>query len=263
MPEKNCPICKKKFKARKKQKTCSKKCGAKLHKLSTLNQRKEKYIKELEIRHPDINYISGYKPRTHRGTHNFKVLVQCKNTKIRFWVWSNKLRQKAWKCSICNTNSVYLSVFKDDQLKYKHFKATTKKISLITFYPQKCKWCGRIFSTTDSRRIYCSAFCSKKYENHIKQVKKDNRLKLAKRNGKYEDITLAILYKRDHGKCYICGKHLILNDKYNRPDAPTIEHVVPICKGGTHTWDNVRLACRACNNAKGTKLLKEYIEKAS
>ena len=122
----------------------------------------------------------------------------------------------------------------------------------------RCKWCGNYFTVNNRHnlKVCCSSLCSKKYQNHKKQVKKDYRFNLAKKNGKYEDITLAKLYKRDNGKCYICGKHLILNDKYNRPDAPTIEHVVPISKGGTNTWSNVKLACRECNVKKGTKIFK-------
>ena len=31
----------------------------------------------------------------------------------------------------------------------------------------------------------------------------------------------------------------------------------PKSKGGTHTWDNVRLAHRHCNAVKGDKLINE------
>ncbi|MDH5099761.1 HNH endonuclease [Lactobacillus kefiranofaciens] len=124
----------------------------------------------------------------------------------------------------------------------------------ITFLP--CEYCGRAFEQHYGRR-FCSEKCRKKQYNLRKRRKINARTKQAKKNGNYDkSITLAKLYKRDHGVCYICDKHLILNDNYNRLDAPTIEHVVPICKGGTHTWNNVRLACRACNIAKGTKSFK-------
>ncbi|WP_210434349.1 HNH endonuclease [Virgibacillus sp. SK37] len=38
-------------------------------------------------------------------------------------------------------------------------------------------------------------------------------------------------------------------------DYPSIEHVIPISKGGTHTWDNVKLAHRKCNNLKSDKVI--------
>ena len=34
---------------------------------------------------------------------------------------------------------------------------------------------------------------------------------------------------------------------------PSIDHVVPLSKGGTHTWDNVHLAHKRCNMVKGNK----------
>ncbi|MDT2396282.1 HNH endonuclease [Enterococcus avium] len=35
-----------------------------------------------------------------------------------------------------------------------------------------------------------------------------------------------------------------------------MDHVIPISKGGTHSWDNVRLAHRHCNAIKRDALLK-------
>lgn len=39
----------------------------------------------------------------------------------------------------------------------------------------------------------------------------------------------------------------------------TIEHVIPISRGGTHTKDNIVPACRSCNSSKGNKLVSEWI----
>jgi 5-methylcytosine-specific restriction endonuclease McrA len=47
-------------------------------------------------------------------------------------------------------------------------------------------------------------------------------------------------------KCLCCG----------RKDVKlTMDHVVPISLGGTHTADNVQPLCQSCNSAKGTKVI--------
>lgn len=233
----------------------------------TYIKNRRKWINHLNHLHPEIEYVSGYKTRTHDCTKSFQVLIQDKKTGIRFYVASSKLRQPSWKPHLKRIPPK--KIVKEDRKKWYSLsnrdcegKLIAKPIcKAITFL--QCEYCGRTFEQHYGRH-FCSKKCRNKHHNLREQRRKDTRTKRAKKNGNYDkSITLAKVYKHDHGVCYICGKHLILNDDYNRSDAPTIEHVVPICKGGTHTWNNVRLACRACNTAKGTKSLKEYIKKAS
>lgn len=259
MPIKKCPVCHKIFKGRKKTKTCSCKCGQKLRFEKSQNTRKQQFIKHLNKEHPDITYISGYKSRQHRGHNNFKLLVKCNKTGIRYYIYASHVRIKNWKCAICLMANP--SVYPQDKKKYKHYLNIKNALPAIVFEPRHCKWCGKVFSLPRLQtQVCCSQQCSKKYKNHQRQIQKDVRTKIAKKNGVYQDITLARLYKRDHGQCYICGKHLVLNNEYNRPDAPTIEHIIPISRGGTNTWDNVKLACRNCNVSKGTHTYQEYLK---
>jgi CRISPR/Cas system Type II protein with McrA/HNH and RuvC-like nuclease domain len=72
------------------------------------------------------------------------------------------------------------------------------------------------------------------------------------------DITLETLYKRDNGVCYLCGEVCDWSDHewrdgnhYTGNKYPTIDHVVPLMLGGSHTWENIRLACFKCNTEKG------------
>lgn len=49
--------------------------------------------------------------------------------------------------------------------------------------------------------------------------------------------------------CAVCGRECVPRSR----DAglrPTVDHVIPLVAGGTHTWDNVRLLCMRCNSAK-------------
>lgn len=34
----------------------------------------------------------------------------------------------------------------------------------------------------------------------------------------------------------------------------TLDHIIPLSKGGTHTWDNVQLAHMSCNAGKCDRL---------
>lgn len=54
------------------------------------------------------------------------------------------------------------------------------------------------------------------------------------------------VFARDGYRCQYCGAA-----------AESIDHVVPRSKGGTHTWDNVVAACRACNARKEDRLPQE------
>jgi 5-methylcytosine-specific restriction endonuclease McrA len=47
--------------------------------------------------------------------------------------------------------------------------------------------------------------------------------------------------------------------KFNR-DMATIEHLISIQDGGSHTFENTVLACRFCNISKGSKTIKEFKE---
>lgn len=225
---------------------------------------RSRWINHLEKIHPEIKYVSGYKMQKLDNNKSFQVLVQDRKTGIRFHVASSKLRKPTWKPHLDLIPPH--KVLREDRQKWYPIAnrncwgqlIVNSKIKPIVFL--QCKQCGKTFQQKNGR-LYCSPECALKYQDKYKQSKKDKRTRMAKANGTYDtSITLTKLYKRDKGICYICGKHLVLNDNYNRLDAPTIEHVIPIAQGGTHTWDNVRLACRNCNNHKGTKTYKEYLE---
>ncbi len=68
------------------------------------------------------------------------------------------------------------------------------------------------------------------------------------KNSPYERIDPAIVYAKDGGICGICGKHLEMSDF-------TMDHIVPISKGGGHLEANVHSAHRLCNIRRGNRPL--------
>lgn len=66
-------------------------------------------------------------------------------------------------------------------------------------------------------------------------------------------ISLAKVIEKDHNICQICGEPCNKNDKSwgdSGPTYPSIDHVIPLSKGGSHTWDNVQLVHIICNSYK-------------
>jgi 5-methylcytosine-specific restriction endonuclease McrA len=57
------------------------------------------------------------------------------------------------------------------------------------------------------------------------------------------------VYLRDNFTCQYCGDQL--NDK-----TLSIDHVIPVSKGGRNRWDNLTTSCRKCNSHKSDKAIK-------
>ena len=54
------------------------------------------------------------------------------------------------------------------------------------------------------------------------------------------------LYLRDNGQCQYCGQEI-------ERHVATLDHVLPVSKGGKTTWENSTTACAPCNALKADK----------
>lgn len=61
------------------------------------------------------------------------------------------------------------------------------------------------------------------------------------------------LVQKHRGACALCGE-LVVGIGGDLPDAATIDHIVPISKGGLDVPANWQLAHQRCNVAKGNAL---------
>lgn len=55
------------------------------------------------------------------------------------------------------------------------------------------------------------------------------------------------------GICYYCGKRV-------NKDEATVDHIIPVNKGGTNNADNLVCACSSCNTVKGGNTIYEIIK---
>lgn len=66
------------------------------------------------------------------------------------------------------------------------------------------------------------------------------------------------LIRAQQGKCAYCPKRLPMNPPVGswherNWDYPTIDHVIPQARGGSHEYHNLRACCWGCNVKKGTR----------
>ncbi len=69
-----------------------------------------------------------------------------------------------------------------------------------------------------------------------------------------EDIVHVVVFERDEWMCHLCGEAIdprLRGDNWMRA---TIDHIIDLCAGGTHTYDNVRAAHWLCNMRKAGNL---------
>ncbi|MCX7670457.1 MAG: HNH endonuclease, partial [Anaerolineae bacterium] len=66
----------------------------------------------------------------------------------------------------------------------------------------------------------------------------------------YVGLTKHRLFARDRHVCAYCGRQFAEADL-------TVEHIVPVSRGGQHVWTNVVTACRSCNTRKGNRTPEE------
>jgi len=54
--------------------------------------------------------------------------------------------------------------------------------------------------------------------------------------------------ERDGRTCWICDAQTV--STMNHPRAASLDHVIPLARGGGNELDNLRIACRACNTER-------------
>lgn len=156
------------------------------------------------------------------------------------------------KC--CSRKCSYEKLKKMINQRQKDFKKINYKKSSF-----KCLECGKevIKEYGDYRTVFCSLKCSNKHNRRLRRY-----LKRTNGNGQVDSsISLDKLYTKSNGICAICCKQCDYSDYVVYPDGtivvggtyPSIDHMIPLSKGGTHTWDNVQLSHRDCNSSKGNR----------
>lgn len=122
----------------------------------------------------------------------------------------------------------------------------------IPSHLRRCAWCGRDFSTSNRRAVFCSIECRR--SGTLQRIHLRWRGVL-----RGERIPLSRIYQRDRGVCQLCGKRISRRFAPPDPRSATLDHIVPLSLGGRHASENVQLAHFGCNARKGNRPAGEQL----
>lgn len=253
----NCAICKKQFAAPKKTGApptlCSDECRREAR-LITLRKFAEKNRLKGELRSCPIcgaSFIAegkGYYRRycsrkcSRRAEHNKRNEQRASNTPTGICPQCGEEFKRHRKKGTYCSQACYL-----ESLKAKEQTSV-------------CPVCGQEFVQKGCKLKYCSPLCANKAQAEVYRRNSITRRALRKTNGRIEKIIPKEIFERDGWKCQLCGKKVskrLYKTKGTKryPNAPSIDHIIPISKGGEHISSNVQCACYLCNCKKSNKTI--------
>lgn len=160
--------------------------------------------------------------------HKPRAMAHCPHCGAEFWPWRGGKHPVKFCSRTCATTATALARTKPPKP------------------PRLCRWCGAAVLRKWSP--YCSIQHQRKAHNQAHHVRRRGLRGT-------DPIAIEDIYFRDHGRCGLCGKPVPprFGWKISFPKAPTLDHIVPISKGGQHVRSNVQLAHLGCNSAKGNR----------
>lgn len=123
-----------------------------------------------------------------------------------------------------------------------------------------CQRCSSKFIIKSSgtrfggKLIRCNQ-CADDHAKEEKRAEKARRKALLRGADKGDSIDPMDVLKAFKWKCYICGVSTPKKLRGSFEDnAPEVDHIIPLSKGGSHVMSNLACACRKCNIEKSDNI---------
>lgn len=124
-----------------------------------------------------------------------------------------------------------------------------------------CERCGEEFASKPERaNKFCDRGCYLEQiggtawmerPDGFNRARNETHIRRAKRYGAdYETINVDKLFNDSEWVCGICNESVDKYLPYPNPESASLDHIIPLSKGGTHTLKNVQLAHLGCNRDK-------------
>lgn len=140
-----------------------------------------------------------------------------------------------------------------------------KRIPYVPPQPDaQCSMCGVGYVRSKAYQRRCSDECEAAYDAAVKVARQEARkrspsrrknkaLRRALERGARttQAVDPFVVFDRDGWRCQCCG---VRTPKTKRGTydsrAPELDHIIPVSKGGAHSYRNTQCLCRGCNGAK-------------
>lgn len=111
-------------------------------------------------------------------------------------------------------------------------------------WPGWCKACIKSIRKASTKGYWGETDYRRAYHARRRSLLKD---------GPFDVINRRAVWGRDEGHCRI---KLVCDGVFVPFDEMHLDHVIPVSKGGTHTWSNVQTGCASCNQVKSNSILE-------
>jgi len=162
---------------------------------------------------------------------------------------------------------------------YRRRRREEKPDPLVPKAAKTCAECGAEFLGDKRQTLHCSPACKKagkrradleyqamypdrhseanrkwrqRYPDKVREKARVYRAR--KMNATVEPVSEGAIFQRDQWTCGICGQIIDPARKYPDPMSPSIDHIVPLFRGGAHSPANCQASHLRCNVRKGASL---------
>lgn len=157
-----------------------------------------------------------------------------------------KTSQPAVCCSPnCYRKKRYHADIEKSRARCRQESAIRRKKPIVS---AECLMCGASYSCTEKRashRTFCNRQCKVEFSRHVRR---------AKHSGQYIKFKSVEIFEKYGWTCHLCSKPILKSFEYPDPQSPSLDHIIPLSKGGWHAPWNCRPAHLGCNSRKGDKL---------
>lgn len=96
------------------------------------------------------------------------------------------------------------------------------------------------------------------YENNKDYyTDKSKKRRAIKLKASIEEVNSNKVFNRDSWICQLCLEPVDPNLVHPDPRSKSLDHIVPLSKGGDHSYANTQLAHLVCNLSKGSRIMEE------